>query len=51
MADGAVRLLSQYIELYTSVNFNDDLQTIGNDIDSVYERLCSRNDGQLTGNE
>ena len=51
MADGAVRFLSQYIELYTSVNFNDDLQTIGNNNDSVYERLCSRNDGQSTGNE
>jgi len=49
LADGSVRFLSQAIELYTSANFNDDLKTIGNAVDSVFERLCSRNDGQPTG--
>jgi len=49
LADGSVRWLSDSIELYTTANFNDDIQATGNPVDSVFERLCSRNDGQVVG--
>jgi len=48
-ADGSVRWLADSIELFTTTNFNDDLKAAGNPVDSVYERLCSRNDGEVIG--
>jgi len=49
LADGSVRWLADSVELFTTANFNDDLKTTGNPVDSVYERLCSRNDGGVVG--
>jgi len=49
LADGAVRWLADSVELFTTANFNDDLKAVGNPVDSVYERLCSRNDGEVVG--
>ncbi len=43
LGDGAVRFLSENIEFVVN-NFNNT-----SDVDSIYERLMSRNDGQVNG--